>query len=607
MALSIFGDFGFAAGSDETAARYQDAQRCINYYPEVSPSKTAKAVVALLGTPGLAYLGGPGQNPWIWTADSGIPIDSPGLTTDGLIQYLTQWPMPASVTNLPVRGLWVLAGQTQALAVIGSVCYLVTQNAGGLATVPVGTLLTDSGPVCIRDNGKQGGQAIIVDGPNGYLYQTSGQSQTVSFSGEVAIGSSAVITETLSGLTVGASITDSAKLFPAKTTITSIDFNASTVTMSNAATGTNAADTITSVVPVFLHITDPAFLGATRIATIDGWWIFNQPGTALFYTNAAPYSTAFNASYFAFKDAYSDALVAIIENKEELWLIGEQTTEIWYDAGGALFPFQRLVGTLLQTGCKAAQSVCQLSQGGDDSLIWLGRNIQGEAVIVRTSGFSWQVVSTPAVSHALAKWTDAANAIGYVYQEDGHEFYVLTSPGDDRTWVYDSTLPPELAWHERLSWDPYADQWHRHRSNAFMNFAGMRVVGDYQNGCLYNMTRSAYTDCGWPIRAVRRSPYVWNAQNRERVFMQQLQIDFQLGQGTSVGLGSNPQARLRISRDYGATYGSAVTAPMGAQGNYFGRCIWRRLGFSRGAVLEIEVLDPVNRDIAGATLRAAGP
>lgn len=605
--MELFGDFGFVGGSDETAARYQDAQRCINFYPEVSPSRVAKAVVALLGTPGLVYVGGPGQNPLIWTADSGIPIDSPGLTADGLIQYLTQWPLPNAVTNLPVRGLWVLPGRTEALAVIGNTCYLIAQGNSGLTTTAVGTLLTSTGQVCIRDNGTQGGQAIIVDGPYGYLYQTSGQEQVVSFSGGTTSGSTSVTTETLTGLTVGASITDTAHLFHANTSITAIDFSASTVTLSSAASGTDAADTLIATVPVFMRITDPAFLGATRVAYIDGWWILNQPGTALFYTNAAPYSTAFNASYFAFKDAFSDQLMTVIENKEELWLIGEETTEIWYDAGGAFFPFQRLVGTLLQSGTSAAQSVCRLSQGGDDSLIWLGRNDQGENVIVRTSGFSWQVVSTPAVSNAIAQYSLTSDAIGYVYQEDTHEFYVLTFPTADRTWVYDSTLPPELAWHERLAWDPYADQWHRHRSNAFMNFAGMRVVGDYENGCLYQMTRSAYTDCGWPIRAVRRSPYIWNAQDRERVFMQQLQVDFQLGQGTSVGLGSDPQARLRISRDYGTTYGSPVTAPMGAQGNYLGRCIWRRLGFSRGAVVEIEVTDPVNRDIAGVTLRAGGP
>jgi hypothetical protein len=36
------------------------------------------------------------------------------------------------------------------------------------------------------------------------------------------------------------------------------------------------------------------------------------------------------------------------------------------------------------------------------------------------------------------------------------------------------------------------------------------------------------------------------------------------------------------------------------------RTIWRKLGFSRGAVAQIEVIDPVVRDIVGVTLKAVG-
>ena len=88
--------------------------------------------------------------------------------------------------------------------------------------------------------------------------------------------------------------------------------------------------------------------------------------------------------------------------------------------------------------------------------------------------------------------------------------------------------------------------------------------------------------------------------------MASLQVDFAPGQGQASGLGANPTAQLRISRDYGTTYGQPNLAPMGAIGNYLNRALWRRLGLSRGAVAEIEVIAPVNRDIVGATLRATG-
>lgn len=523
MALQLFGDFEFVGAADLTSNPYQDAQQCINYFPEVSPARSAKVPVSLLGAPGLIQVAA--------AAGGGAP---------GFFTSMTQWPQAYSGPQLPVRGCWVLPGWTQALVVIANTVYLSTIGSYGNTNTPgsigltiVGSLSTSAGPVSIRDNGIQGGYAVIVDGTYGYLYN----------------------------LTTRA----------------------------------------------FSQITSSSFLGnPVSVAYIDGWWIFNEKGTAVFYTAQAPYSTVWNASFFALADSSSDLLVGLIENKEELWLIKERTAEIWYDAGGQFFAFQRLVGTPIQTGCNAPYSIARLTSEGQESLMWLGRSERGENIIIRTYGFTPRVVSTPAVSNAIAAMTMTSDALAYTYEEGAHEFYVINFPSADQTWVYDATMPPHLAWTQRLSYDPYADKFHRHRSNCFMNFAGMRIVGDYQNGALYQMTRAVQNDAGWPIKARRRSPYIWNKDNRERVAMQRLQVEFAPGQGAASGLGANPQAYLRISRDYGTTYGQPSARPMGSTGRYTNRCFWNNLGFSRGAVAQIEVIAPVNRDITGVTLRAWG-
>jgi len=355
------------------------------------------------------------------------------------------------------------------------------------------------------------------------------------------------------------------------------------------------------------QITDPAFLGANTVAFIDGWWILNQPNSQTFYTNSPVYSNTFNGTYFANKDSFSDKLVTVIELKEELWLIGEQTTEIWYDAGGVNFAFSRLVGSMLQVGTKAQGSVCRIVSSGKEGLIWLARSDRGENFVVKTNGFTFEVVSTPAVSNAFSQYAVTSDAVAYTYEDGGHSFYVLTFPTADVTWCYDASVPAELAWTQRLSYDPYAQSYHRHRGNCYMNFAGMRIVGDYQNGALYQLTRAAYTDAGWPILARRRSPYVWDKSNRARFTMSMLQLEFAPGQAPASGLGSTPHANLSISRDYGTTYGPTMQAPMGNIGQYTNRCIFRRLGLSRGTVFNLEVIDPVNRDMVGVTLRAEGP
>lgn len=510
--LNFFGDFGFAGGQDAAPNPLQDDQMCINFYAEVDP-QNPKEAVGLLGCPGLLQL----------TA-------APGGGAPGFNSTMTTWPKPYSGPQLPVRGLWPLPDQKTALAVIGNTCYLIeitpTTSWPAYSMTAVGTLLTSSGPVCIRDN-NVGGHAVIVDGPYGYLYGISNQS--------------------------------------------------------------------------FTQITDPNFLGADRVAYIDGWWIFNVPGTQKFYTNYPQYGTGFNSLYFALKDGDSDNLVTIIENKEQLWLIGDRTTEVWYDAGGQYFPFQRIIGTMLQSGCKAKNSIARFAFSGQEGLIWFGRSERGENIIIRTRGFLDEVVSTPAFSAEVSQYPTTSDAIGYTYQEDTHEFYVLIFPSADTTWCYDGQTG---LLHKRLSYDPYAQQFHRHRSNCYMNFQGMRIVGDYENGAIYQLTRNSYTDAGWPLLAKRRAPHVWDKGQRGRVFMQSLQLDFNLGVGNPSGMGSDPQCSLRISRDGGRTFGQKWDAPIGQIGQYRNRTMWRRLGWARDAVLDVEVIDPVKRDLVGVTLKA---
>jgi hypothetical protein len=447
------------------------------------------------------------------------------------------WPSPSSITNLPVRGMWELPNDQTALAVIGNTCFLVT-----IATPAVGP---PSPPSFATLQLTSVGTLLTTLGPV-HIRDNN-------------IGGYAVIVDGPYGY-----------LYNIKT-------------------------------QAFSRITDPAFLGADTVAFIDGWWIFNQPGTQTFYTQAVQYGITFNASNFALKDSSADNLRAVFENKEQLWLIGDKTTEIWYDAGGQYFAFQRLVGTPIQAGCKAAHSVARFSSGGQDGLMWFGRSERGENVILRTKGFAVDTVSGPQFGDEVATYPVTSDAIAYTYQEDTHEFYVLTFPTQDVTWCYDSQSG---LLHKRLSYDPYLQQFHRHRSNCFMNFQGMRIVGDYQCGSLYQLTRSVQTDAGWPLWARRRSPHIWDKGERGRVFMARLQVDFKPGVGNPSGNGSNPQAGLTISRDGGKTFGQRWPMPIGQIGQYKTRAMWRRLGFGRDNVVEIDVIDPVPRDIIGVTLKA---
>ncbi len=351
---------------------------------------------------------------------------------------------------------------------------------------------------------------------------------------------------------------------------------------------------------VFSVFTDANYLGATNVAEIDGIFIFNQPGTQKFYTSPIYWNGTdpFNGTFFALKDNSSDNLVTLVEKNRELWLIGENTTEPWYVAGNANFPFSRIEGAMMQIGCEAHQSIVKTGKG----LIWLGHSERGGNYVVMAQGgsYDFSIISTPAISWVLNQYPVVTDAIGYVYTEEGHEFYVLVLPTADVTWVYDLTT--EL-WHQRASFDPATGLFHRQRVNCSANFNNIQIGGDYANGRIYWQTRTAFTDDQYPLVAVRRTSHIWDKNDRNRVNNTRLQVDFFPGQGNTIPPGNDPQAMLRWSNDGGETWGNEHWTRIGKVGEYKNRAIWRRLGSARDRLYEVRVSDPVGRDIAGASLQ----
>lgn len=562
-------DWGFVGPAYTAPDKYQDSQACINRYVEISQNGKSKTATALLGCPGLETV---------------ITFASVG----------------------PVRGSWVLPGGDRAIFVVGPTVYLATVTTppsqtqiAQFVTANVGSLQSNSGPVSIRDNGA-GGYVVIVDGPNGYYYRMTGVGST-SFMGTVTAGSN-IITYTgalNTALVVGSVVRGVGVDFGS--TIVSINTNLAQITLSLPAFGSSPGDTeIIATLAVFGTITDPGFLGADRVAFIDGWLIFNKPGTQSFYTTApVPYTLLFDPLFFALKDSSSDNLITLQELNRELWLIGERASEIWFNAGGAQFAFQRVPGAAPPIGCAAVQSLAQMG----DSLVWLGKNAQGENIVVQTQQYNWRRISNHGVESAISSYPLVSDAFGFAYEEEGHLFYLLIFPTADKCWTFDASTG---EWHERLSYDQNTGLFHRPRANCFANFQNLRLVGDYQSGQVHRMSRKIYTDAGAPLVAIRRCPTIWSRENRQRVQMASVQIDYAPGVGLQNGQGVNPQSMLRFSRDGGANYGTERWRPIGKVGNTKNRAKWNRCGISFNTVIEERFSEPTCRDIVGATLYAQG-
>jgi len=277
---------------------------------------------------------------------------------------------------------------------------------------------------------------------------------------------------------------------------------------------------------VFQQITDPDFPGAGTVGYIDGYFTFNEPNSQKIWVTSLLDGTAVDPLEFASAEGNPDNVVAVFVDHREVWVFGSNSTEVWYDAGLLDFPLTRIQGAFNELGCAAPYSIAKM----DNQVYWLGKDARGQGIVYKAAGYIGQRVSTHAIEWQMQEYADLTDAVGYTYQQDGHSFYVLNFPSADTTWVYDVATG---AWHERAS---FANgEFNRHRANSQMFFNSTTVVGDYQNGKIYEFDLNVYADDGAPqkwLRSWRALPT--GANNLTRTIQHALQLDCETGVGLNL-------------------------------------------------------------------------
>jgi len=181
-----------------------------------------------------------------------------------------------------------------------------------------------------------------------------------------------------------------------------------------------------------LPSSDGAFTGADIVDIVDNYFVYNNPGTQQWAASGILSPLTPTLSY-GNKDGAPDNLVSIIVDHREVYLMGEESSEVWVDAGTFPFPFQRIPGTSTQHGIVAKFSVARLG----NSFAYLSRNIRGQSQIMLMEGYIPKRISTHAVENTLVNMP-VSDAVAFTYQLEGHEVYVISFPTIDITWAYDN-------------------------------------------------------------------------------------------------------------------------------------------------------------------------
>lgn len=360
------------------------------------------------------------------------------------------------------------------------------------------------------------------------------------------------------------------------------------VTIVDAGTGYSAGNSLSALIP-----------GGTGFAyTVD-----TTTGIGFSYGVDTISGQAIDPLDFVSKTGYPDPIVTLIVMNLYIWLVGSQTTEIWFNAGAADFPFQIFPGVFIEHGCVAPYSIARQ----DLSVYWLSQDKQGECIVLKGNNFAVHRISTFAIENEFSNYSIVSDALGFTYQQEGHVFFVLTFPTADKTWVWDETAQ---LWHERASLQFIQEgaftidgNLHRAVYTTGSVCGGLVYVAD-QIGNIWQLDQNNYTEDDEPIPRIRSFPH--KVANQQRVVYSRFIADMETGtdDSTSTGDGSSsvlpPVVNLRWSDDRGKTYGNYVQQSLGALGQYLTSIQWRRLGMARDRVFELSWSVPTKTALNGA-------
>jgi hypothetical protein len=616
-------DFGFVGAAYEAPSIYQDAQECINFFPEIDPTKPQgdRGVMALYPTPGLETVailpnqeevrgirtlsGGTqvvtvcGDFVYVMESDYTPKIIGQMNTSTGLVGIVDNG-INVYIVDDTYRYTWFISNPSAATFTgsISTTTLTVTSVLSG--TIAIGQAVFGQG---VAQN------TVITalgTGTGGVGTYTVSNSQTVASTSINTVASPAIVTADISGTTMTVSAVTSGTLKIGQTIEGTGVTNGTIIkafgtgsggvgTYTVSASQTVSSTTIYGMNWTVLPANDGPFEGGGTVDITDNYFVYNKPNSQLFAASDL-LSPITDPLSFASKDGSPDDLVSIIVDRREVYLLGEMSSEVWINSGAVPFPFTRIPGTSTQQGIAAQYSMSRMG----NSFAYVSKNNRGEAMIVRMNGYFPERISTHAVETTLVN-QNVSDALAWTYQLEGHEVYVVTFPsiGDNGlTWAFDQTTG---LWHKWL-YRNNQNEFERHRGNCCAFFNQQVLVGDYENGKIYQLSRNYYTDDGQPIRRIRRAPHI--TTDLQRQYFHELQIQFQPGVGLSTGQGEDPQAMLRWSNDGGSTWSNEYWTTIGKQGKYLNRAIWRRLGFSRDKVFEVSISDPVKAVIISANLKA---
>ena len=272
----------------------------------------------------------------------------------------------------------------------------------------------------------------------------------------------------------------------------------------------------------FARVSSENLPSVGNITFLNNYLVASQNDSGKMVASEALDFNTWDALDFSTAEYQADDMVRVFTDHVDLFAIGKRTTEFFYSASAnTAFPFSPRSQPVLEIGIDAAASVGQV----DTSVFWLANTLQA----IKVSGYRYQVISTPQLERTWEGYTTTSDAIGWTMTLQGNAFYVITFPTADATWMYNTRTQ---RWNKWSAW-PY---YNRHRANCYAYFNKKHLVGDYNNGKIYELDKDVFKDNYHPDRRggelIKRVGTVRAIDSeRKQIFHHELQLVLEMGAG----------------------------------------------------------------------------
>lgn len=321
------------------------------------------------------------------------------------------------------------------------------------------------------------------------------------------------------------------------------------------------------------------FPAARSICTLAQRFIVDDPSAVgRFRYSEVGNALSWPALNFATAESAEDPLSLVFSIRGEILLFGTKTIEFWQPTSDPDLPFQAVIGSSEEWGLGFFDSVRDVN----GTCMFVGRaGGAGQPQVCMLNGYQVQVVSTPDVDYAIGLEVEAgAVPCATVVTHSGHAWYVLNMK--NTSFAYDTL---NGTWCE---WQTEGARWAGQYS---FTYRGITFVTDYRDGRVYVLDADRYQDDTAPILRQLYTRHVFSSL--QRLTVDRLQLDLEVGVGLSSGQGSEPLVNMAVSKDGGHTYGEERQRPIGAQGKYRVPVAWNGLGQGTDFTFRLTIPDPV--------------